>query len=288
VTAGGAADRFLARRPDILDQDRAWPAFQRVFAALLAPLALYHRYRCHGLETFPAGPCLIVGNHSSGSIPEIFLLLRAWRAVHGDRPVRGLAHRVAFQLPLKLVPVAAWIGGIFAHPEAAKRAFARGASVLVFPGGDADACRSFGQRDQVVFAGRAGFARLAREARVPIVPLAISGSHACYVLLPGGPLLARALGLNRLFGLKSFFISVGMLLVAAAGVATALRPELWPLLLAAAIQAPIPAPTRIEAALLDPVEPLPGETDEALAERVRATIEARVREMSSRRWTPWG
>ena len=67
-------------------------------------------------------------------------------------------------------PIATDWGAIRAAPGEALRTLARGHAVMVFPGGDFDAEKPFWRRDEVRFAGRRGWARLAIRAQVPVVP----------------------------------------------------------------------------------------------------------------------
>ncbi len=70
--------------------------------------------------------------------------------------------------------------------------------LMVMPGGDVDTWRPYRARYQVRFGGRSGYARLALEARVPIVPLAHAGAHSTLVVLSDGARLARALRLPEI------------------------------------------------------------------------------------------
>jgi len=280
------ADQFLARHPELLTEDRTSPRLVRVLAALSAPLSAYFRFRIEGLERVPAGACLLVGNHSIAAPQEIMLLLRAWHRTMGDRPARGLVHRIAWQLPFRLLPLLPGMGGLFAHPEVAQRALARGHAVLVFPGGDVEALRPFSERYRVLFEGRIGFARLARSAGVPIVPVTLCGSHAAFLVLPGARQLARWTGVERLWGFKSFPLTGGLVLALVAAAATLVHPPLWPWLLAALVQMATPLPTRIEARVLAPITVRPDETDAEAAGRVQAAMQAAMDELAARRRTP--
>src|SRR5262249_52776497 len=151
-----------------------------------------------GLARVPDGGCLIVANHSVGAFQEVLLLHRAWRRRFGDRAVRGLAHQIAWQAPLKWLPVARAMGAVYAHPTVARKTLGRGEPLLVFPGGDVEVMRPFRDRYRIVFDGRTGFIRLARETGVPIVPLVLCGSHAAFVTAPGARAVARATALQKL------------------------------------------------------------------------------------------
>jgi 1-acyl-sn-glycerol-3-phosphate acyltransferase len=79
---------------------------------------------------------------------------------------------------------------------------------LVFPGGDIDAFKSRRDKDLIVFSGRSGFARLAREAGVPIVPIVTAGAGDTLYVFNDGQHLAKALYLDRLLRLKALPISL--------------------------------------------------------------------------------
>jgi 1-acyl-sn-glycerol-3-phosphate acyltransferase len=72
-------------------------------------------------------------------------------------------------------------------------ALSQGVPVLVLPGGDLDACKSWWHRNDVKpFTAAAASARLAQEAGVPLVPVVITGAGDTVVNLAAGQGLARA------------------------------------------------------------------------------------------------
>jgi hypothetical protein len=281
VSILSTSEEFLQRHPGLLDEDRTSPDALRSVVRWAAPLAAYFRFTMSGWENLPSGPCIIAANHSVGSPFVLPLLARAWQIEVPHRQVRGLMHRVAWQGPAGKWALLQRLGGVYAHRVVAQRALDRGHSLLVFPGGEVDAMRPFGARYRVRFGGRTGFVRLAREARVPIVPLAICGSHAAYVVLPGAGTAARALGLARSTGLKGFPLTIGACAVAAMICA----PPLWPFAPIAAGLALAPLPTRIEAQLLPPIYSAEGESDVAAAEHVRTKLESALQRMAASRRT---
>ena len=278
----GIADAFLERHPDLLDLDLTSEGTLRRVSTLATPLAWYFRFSVHDWEQVPSEPCIIVANHSIGSPFVLPLLARAWTGHFGvKRPVRGMMHRVAWQWPFRQLGLLQRMGGIYAHPTVAKRALAAGKSLLVFPGGDLDAMRPFGERYRVDFAGRSGFARLARETGAKVVPLVICGSHATYIALPGARRLARLIALERWTGLKGFPLTLG----AAALVATLATPALWSMAPLVATLAATPLPTRIEARFLSPMSVDANETDADAAERVRGSMEQALFVLAAKRST---
>ncbi len=67
-----------------------------------------------------------------------------------------------------------------------------------------------GRRISVEFAGRKGWAKLAIETGVPIVPLVAVGGQETAIFLSRGERLAKALQLDRLFRLKVLPISLSI------------------------------------------------------------------------------
>lgn len=124
-----------------------------------------------------------------------------------DEPVYVLAHEVFFEHQ-RLGPVLARLGVIRAAPAEAARALRAGAKVLVFPGSDTDSLRPWSARREVRFGGHEGFARLARETGVPVVPVVNAGAHECLVVLTQGRRIAEALGMPRWARYRSFPVAL--------------------------------------------------------------------------------
>ncbi len=153
-----------------------------------------------GVEHLPAtGPVLVVGNHSGVYVmPDVWLVaLEIVRRRGLERPAYALAYDLLFALP-GIGRYLRSIGAIPAGGQEAEAALAQGALLLVYPGGDWEACRPWTERNQVDFGGRHGFVRLALRTGVPVVPVVTHGSHQALVVLSRGDRLARMLGLNRL------------------------------------------------------------------------------------------
>src|SRR5919112_474843 len=84
------------------------------------------------------------------------------------------------------------------------RALERDAALLVYPGGDHETYRPSWESAKIDFAGRKGFARLAMEHDVPIVPVVAIGGQETALFLGQGRDLARRLPLDTLLRLKVF------------------------------------------------------------------------------------
>ena len=131
-----------------------------------------------GLEKLRADRSyLLVGNHSVGVFIEGFMLLDAWEARFKGHPTcYALAHRFFFNFPLINV-IMNKVGCIPASYEASKEAFEEGNSVLVFPGGNYEAMRTYSEREVCDFGNKKGWIKVALKNQVPVVPVSIAGSH---------------------------------------------------------------------------------------------------------------
>lgn len=174
----------------------------RAFEAVLAPLRAWTSPKFYGLDNIPAeGPVLIVANHNLlGGIDAPLLLPEILR--ERGRLVRGLAEHVL------MVP------GVrdFLHHFGAVRGtrsnclalLERGEAVVVFPGGGREAIRRKGEKYVLKWEGRTGFARMAIQAGVPIVPLAMIGIDDAYDIVFDGqhPVMAPLRWTCRLLGIN--------------------------------------------------------------------------------------
>ncbi len=188
--AAGRADTSRQRDPDFIR--RHLPAIARYTS--------YFTPEVRGLDRLPAeGPVLVVGNHSClFYMPEVFV---CGQAILSRRGIAAPAHVLAYDLLFALPGVGAVLRRLGVVPASigeAESALAGGACVLVYPGGDLEACRRWTQRDKVDFAGRKGFVQLALRCGVPVIPVVAHGGHHAVVVLARGDLLARAAGLHTL------------------------------------------------------------------------------------------
>ena len=169
----------------------------------------YFRVSVSGLEHLPKkGPALLVGNHSGAiNSPDMLMLFVAWYRHQGlERPLRALAHDAFFSMP-GVGGLLRRFGAVPASPEAAAHVFAEDGFLLVYPGGDADAFKSFASRNRIQFFGRRGFIRLAMRHGVPIIPVCARGGHETLVVLSSGRRLSSALGLDKLLRVSNMPVS---------------------------------------------------------------------------------
>lgn len=144
------------------------------------------------------GPALVVGNHSGGVLAMFEPLMLA----HALAPHVGLAalprlllHEIMWRTPL--APAIARLGAVRASRSNADAVLARGEKVLVYPGGDREAFRSFFDRDRVCFGDRRGYVALAIAHGVPLVPVVTAGMHSGFVCLDDGHAIASRFPLAR-------------------------------------------------------------------------------------------
>lgn len=182
----------------------------------------------HGFETLPKHDrFIVVANHSGMGMAELWALILFWHERGAGRRIAPMAHPGAFKVP----PIAYFLrglGAVEATRRGAAAARAAGAPLLLFPGGDHEAIRPLWQAHRVDFAGRKGWIRLAREHRLAVVPMCITGSHVTLPILGGGRAASWLLG-TRLLGVHRAPITVLSLAAAAAslGLARALGVRWW-------------------------------------------------------------
>jgi 1-acyl-sn-glycerol-3-phosphate acyltransferase len=170
----------------------------------------------------PQGAYLLVANHSGLGNADIVCLIETFVNRPRARSPAAMVHPASFNS----WPAGAWMARLGAIPstyEAALGALSRGIPVLVFPGGDIEATRPVWHAGRVDFGGRKGFLKIAREAKVPIVPMGIRGSHFTAPILFRSETLSRLLVFPHVTGVRRFPVTLLGVLGAAALVAMASR-----------------------------------------------------------------
>jgi 1-acyl-sn-glycerol-3-phosphate acyltransferase len=200
----------LPRAVDGNDVDAWDPDYIRaVLPGWRALMSVYFRGEVRGLDNIPAdGPCLLVGNHSGGTmIADTFVFAGEFYAHFGpERRFHQLAHDIAARLPG--TGLRRW-GTVSASHENARRAFERGAAVLVYPGGDYETFRPSWRGGNIEFGGRKGWIRLALEAGVPIIPVVAAGGQETALFVTRGERVAKATGWSDLTRIKVFPFAIG-------------------------------------------------------------------------------
>ena len=187
---------------------------------VLEAYASYFAPEVRGFDNLPAeGPMLLVGNHSGAATPPDLPILftRWWRERGSDDPIYGLFHSFFINLP-GIGKYVRRAGAIEAGHEAAEQVLRNGGNLVVFPGGDHEVFRPWSERNQIDFAGRTGFIKLALRTGVPIVPVVSCGAHETSIVLSRGEKLLKFMPHLRLMRVKvspivlgpPFGISLGM------------------------------------------------------------------------------
>ena len=268
-----ARQQVVSRVPKA-DLDQRDPDYIREQLPGLWLLAsLYFRADVRGLDRIPAnGPVLLVGNHSGGNVPpDTFVFTLAFCSYFGvERPFYQLAHNLVVSAP----PLGSLrrFGTVAANHENAQLALESGAALLVYPGGDYEVFRPSWERNVVDFGGRKGYVRLAREAGVPIVPIASVGGQESVLFLSRGQWLAKLLGVDKLFRLKS--------------VPIAIAPP-WGLVISD-LAGHIPLPAKITIEVQEPIDVKDVEAgdDDVIHGKVEASLQAGVDRLASERRFP--
>jgi 1-acyl-sn-glycerol-3-phosphate acyltransferase len=238
----------------------------------------YFRMEMEGWDRLPTGPSLLIGVHSGGSLTmDAWTVALQWYRRFGDRRIlHGTAHDVLMAAP-GLGDYFRAMGTIPPTRKAMATALEAGHDVILWPGGEQDAMRSWRKRDKAVLAGRKGFVRFAIQQQVPIVPVATVGGHDTVFVLSEGRFLAKWSGLGkRLRGSTMPIIS---------GFPFPLAVEVLPMHL--------PLPAKIRTELLNPIEldtdPTRSEDDEyvsSIYREVEAAIQAGMDRLAKRRSFP--
>ncbi|GAB0106771.1 lysophospholipid acyltransferase family protein [Nocardia sp. JMUB6875] len=164
---------------DLTETDR------RIIDLLIAPSRAWFSPRFYGMENFPAeGPVLLVGNHSLAGGTDAPLLAHEILVQH-DRLVRGLAENVLIDVPGLRDVLHRW-GIVRGNRRNCTTLLEKGEAVAVFPGGGREAMRGKGQKYQLLWEGRTGFAKMAIQTGAPIVPTAMIGGDDIYDIVFDG------------------------------------------------------------------------------------------------------
>ena len=259
MRAGSGAERL---RPQDLPDGGHDPTFlERTSPVLEFLWSRYFRVRLLGIENVPTeGPALLVANHSGGLPYDGAMLLYGLYKNHPrHRRVRPLVANFAFRSGW-MANVISRIGGVRASTETALPLLAAGELVAVFPEGLKGVGKMFRERYHLARFGRGGFVRLARQAQVPLIPVAIVGAEEIHPVIGKITRFAEPLGIPYIPITPTF-------------------PLLGPLGL-------LPVPTKWTIQIGEPVAP-PAPDDEAettrAAEAVRTSIDGMIADLLAQR-----
>jgi 1-acyl-sn-glycerol-3-phosphate acyltransferase len=179
------------------------PSLLRAFDRVAGPwLRGWHRIEAEGAEKLAAAPAssILVFNHNAGFALDLFAMnhvLRPW-TWDGVR-LFALGRGAHFQTP-GLRTLIARVGGVPSSTAVAGEILRDGGRILLSPGGEREIFRPVWERNRVRFGWQRDYVRLAQTHRVPIYPIAISGSHEAVPILGGSRFLWRWLpGYRRMY-----------------------------------------------------------------------------------------
>jgi 1-acyl-sn-glycerol-3-phosphate acyltransferase len=243
------------------------PELERALA-LLEPWRLITAPKFVGFEHVPdARPLLFVGNHTVWGVLDVpFMFAELWQ--RKGIFLRSLADHFHFTVPFWRTFLSRY-GAVDGTRETCAALMRAGESILVFPGGGREVAKRRGERYQLIWKERMGFARLAIEHGCTIVPFAAVGvEDALDVVLDSSDLLRTPVG--RAFERRGF------------------RVEVLPPLVKGIGPTPIPRPERLYFEFRPAIDPRAygtAPTDEAaraLRDRVKAEVEAGIASLLAR------
>lgn len=179
--------------PDVDRWGRSEEALRRVGPAIDFLYDHWFRTEVEGLENVPAGGALLVSNHAGALPPDAIQIMWAIRR-ELERRVYMLGENIFSRLP-----VGGWvfrrIGGVEAAPSTARKLLGEeGQLGLVFPEGTKGTGKRWSERYRLQRFGRGGFVRVAMDAGVPLVPVAVLGAEEAM------PIFGRLDGIAAMFG----------------------------------------------------------------------------------------
>jgi len=140
----------------------------------LAPVRRIIKPKFYGIEHVPQGGALLVGNHTLNVVFDLMFLIAEF--IERGIVVRVLGDHALFRIPVsrQLLTACGVVPGTRANTRELMR---RGDLIMVFPGGAREMAKRKGERYQLIWKHRLGFAAMAIEGRYPIVPFATMGAE---------------------------------------------------------------------------------------------------------------
>lgn len=179
-----------------------WPIIKTIF-----------RVQIVGTEhlTQLKSPALYVSNHNSGALIES---LSALIVIKTHQPnIFGFTHPSLFKIPL-IKHYFESLGAVPATFEVAKELFSTGSSLMIFPGGNSQALRPISKYRNNHFRSSHGWAKIAKENNVQVVPITFKNTHFINPIFFSGSWVSKILILPWLLKLKVTSISLGQILSA--------------------------------------------------------------------------
>lgn len=211
----------------------------------------WFRTGIEGIENVPSGGALLVANHAGAVPPDATQIIWAIRR-ELDRPLYMLGDELVGRVPV-LGRVFRRLGGVEANPESAHILLGReGRLGLVFPEGTKGTAKHMSERYRLRRFGRGGFVRVALDAGVPVVPVAVMGAEEAMPVIGNLPRAAAILNVPYL----------------------PIAPLVW-------------LPVKFRVRFLEPIDVAGGPTDDhsiqMLADEIRDRIQAALMDMVAKR-----
>ncbi|MGZ3809785.1 MAG: 1-acyl-sn-glycerol-3-phosphate acyltransferase [Bacteriovorax sp.] len=179
-----------------------WPVLKTIF-----------RIKIEGLENVPSkGPLLFIANHNVGALIESHSSLFVLQERIPGSTLYGFTHPSLF----KLAGISHYFQKIGAVPstyDVASEVLSKGDSLMIFPGGNRQALRSVWHYRKNQFEWSHGWAKIACQHRVPVVPITFKGSHFVNPIIISGGWISKVLVLPWLLGVKWSPVSLGQVLL---------------------------------------------------------------------------
>lgn len=174
-------------------------------------LRRYFRAEVQGLDQVPEPPFIAVATHSGGPLlPDVWPIASLWWDLFPtEQPSYALVHDLAFRVPL-VGNLLIKLGALRASRDNAERVLDAGGVLLITPGGDAEAIRSYRARNRVDLGGHDTFVQLAFRYGLPVVPVVNVGGHEVYLTVLSSERLARLTGAQRRLRLKRLNVNLGL------------------------------------------------------------------------------
>jgi 1-acyl-sn-glycerol-3-phosphate acyltransferase len=153
----------------------------------------YFRVEVEGIEHVPmSGGAVLAANHGGAALPYdgAMLALSVLNEAERPRRVRVIGTEIFNMLPT-VSHLYRKVGAAYAARDDARELLGRGHLLGVFPEGERGFMKPVWEAYRVGRLGRGGFAEIAAEANVPIVPVAIIGSEEVHPAVMVSKRLAR-------------------------------------------------------------------------------------------------
>ena len=183
-----------------------------LLAWILRPFFRYYfNFKVEGLEGLTHKPTLYIANHNIGALIESHsLLLLADEKFKDGHHIYGFTHPSIFRVPL-ISKYFKYLGAVPATYEVAKEVFMSGHSLVIFPGGNKQALRSIWEYKKNAFRDSHGWAKIAKDNQIDVVPITFSGSHFVNPVLFQSSLLSKILIIPWMLGLKWLSVSLAQI-----------------------------------------------------------------------------